>query len=49
MNAMSYKFEPHEFESVYKLAPEDRLHHFFKRVANWEEVWSLFAAQARWR
>ncbi len=38
---MSYSISGKEFESVSALAPMKRFQHFVKRVADWEEVWSL--------
>ncbi len=38
---MPYQISDKEFEAVSALTPESRLEHFIKRVADWEEVWSL--------
>ncbi len=38
---MTYPLSQKELESVSRLSIEARLAHFVKRVADWEEVWSL--------
>lgn len=38
---MSYLLRPQEMASVSGLPAEERLRHFIKRIADWEEVWSL--------
>lgn len=38
---MTYRLSTKEFEAVSSLSPRERLQHFVKRVADWEEVWSL--------
>lgn len=40
---MSYKLSEKEQAAVSALRPEQRLEHFVKRVADWEEIWSLKA------
>ncbi|MDH5446990.1 MAG: DUF2750 domain-containing protein [Gammaproteobacteria bacterium] len=38
---MSYRINDKEIENVLALSGADRYEHFVKRVADWEEVWSL--------
>jgi hypothetical protein len=38
---MPYKINRQEFEAVSSLPPAERYEHFVKRVADWEEVWTL--------
>lgn len=38
---MTYKLSERQFESIQKLADHERFDYFLKKVANWEEVWSL--------
>jgi hypothetical protein len=38
---MAYRLSQKEMEAVSRLNAEARLEHFIKRVADWEEVWSL--------
>jgi hypothetical protein len=38
---MSYRINDKEIENVLALSGADRCEHFVKRVADWEEVWSL--------
>jgi hypothetical protein len=37
----TYALSDREFESVSRLAAEERFAHFLKRVADWEAVWGL--------
>ena len=38
---MPYRLTAKESEAVSALPPDERLRHLVKRVADWEEVWSL--------
>lgn len=38
---MPYKINAREIEAVQALSPAQRYGHFVRRVADWEEVWSL--------
>src|ERR1043165_8859035 len=39
---MTWNLNGKEFESVIHLAPEKRYEYFIKKVADWQEVWSLW-------
>ena len=39
---MTWNLNSIEFESVTKLAPEKRYEYFIKKVADWQEIWSLW-------
>ena len=38
---MPYRINQKEIESVLKLGAPERYEHFIKRVADWQEVWTL--------
>lgn len=38
---MSYRVSDQEFEAVSALASEPRYHHFIKRVADWQALWTI--------
>ena len=38
---MTWKMNDKEYESVFSLTAPGRYSHFIKRVADWEEVWTL--------
>src|SRR5882724_9595574 len=40
---MSWNMNGKEFESVVQLPPEKRYEYFVKKVADWEELWSLWS------
>ncbi len=39
---MTWKITPKEIEAVSKLSSEKRYHHFIKKVADTQELWSLY-------
>jgi hypothetical protein len=44
---MSYRISEKEMQSVSRLDAGARLKHFIKRVADWQEVWTLRDAEGR--
>ena len=42
---MTYKLNDKQFASIQKLADHERLDYFLKKVADWEEIWSLSSAE----
>lgn len=38
---MTYKLNDKQFECIQKLAGHERYDYFLKKVADWEEIWSL--------
>jgi len=39
---MTWNINGKEFENVVHLAPKERYEYFIKKVADWEEIWSLW-------
>ena len=42
---MTYKLNDKQFESIQKLADHERYDYFLKKVADWEEIWSLHSPE----
>ncbi len=42
---MSYKLSDRQFESIQKLPDHERYDYFLKKIARWEEIWSLHSPQ----
>ena len=42
---MSYNLSDRQFESIQKLPDHERYDYFLKKVARWEQIWSLHSPQ----
>ncbi len=42
---MTYKLNDKQFDSVSQLADDQRFDYFLKKVADWEDIWSLHSTE----